>query len=321
MARAAGVDKSTVSRVLNGSGTVAATTRERIISVARELGYRPSAAARALRSGSSSALGVAIAGLGREAAAQFLAGAQAEASRESRAVLVADLESCGPGHPPFELSVDASIGWGWLTEGQRRALNTGPAAPLLVGECAVSQFIGSQEEQIASMAAFRALARLGHQKVALVEEHEDLGTIREAALRDALYESPLSMLGQTEVVRVDEATPQGAFDAVRALLTERWTSAIAVGSPGLAPAVLEAVSESGLQVGEEVSVLLFGDSEWARAYRPQLSVVAHEVMTDGRLAAELALNPSMDLATFEVGQHWEFIPRASFGPPRFMPGC
>ena len=49
VARRAGVSLSTVSQVLNGrSGYASATTRDRVLEVARELGYRPNALARGL---------------------------------------------------------------------------------------------------------------------------------------------------------------------------------------------------------------------------------------------------------------------------------
>lgn len=49
VAKAAGVSITTVSRALNGYGDVSEKTRQRIMRVAKELGYHPSAAARSLR--------------------------------------------------------------------------------------------------------------------------------------------------------------------------------------------------------------------------------------------------------------------------------
>ncbi|MBS3733714.1 MAG: LacI family DNA-binding transcriptional regulator [Phycisphaerae bacterium] len=46
-----GVTKMTVSRALHGTGAVSATTRQRILAAARELGYRPNAAARIMSRG------------------------------------------------------------------------------------------------------------------------------------------------------------------------------------------------------------------------------------------------------------------------------
>ncbi|MFF8433023.1 LacI family DNA-binding transcriptional regulator [Streptomyces bacillaris] len=58
VAHAAGVSKSTASDALQGSGRVAAATRDRVRAVAEELGYRPNSAARRLRRSSTGAIGL-----------------------------------------------------------------------------------------------------------------------------------------------------------------------------------------------------------------------------------------------------------------------
>src|SRR5215212_10277013 len=61
VARQAGVSLSTVSQVLNGRpGYASATTRDRVLEVARELGYRPNALARGLVTSRTGTLGVVI---------------------------------------------------------------------------------------------------------------------------------------------------------------------------------------------------------------------------------------------------------------------
>ena len=61
VAAAAGLSITTVSWALNGKGEVAADTRERVQRIARELGYQPNEAARALRTGRTRILGIAVA--------------------------------------------------------------------------------------------------------------------------------------------------------------------------------------------------------------------------------------------------------------------
>jgi hypothetical protein len=51
MAQLAGVSKQTVSRVFNDSPKVRRETRERVLSAAAQLGYRPNPSARALATG------------------------------------------------------------------------------------------------------------------------------------------------------------------------------------------------------------------------------------------------------------------------------
>jgi DNA-binding LacI/PurR family transcriptional regulator len=61
VAAAAGLSITTVSWALNGKGEVAAETREKVQRVAREMGYQPNEAARALRTGRTRILGIAVA--------------------------------------------------------------------------------------------------------------------------------------------------------------------------------------------------------------------------------------------------------------------
>jgi DNA-binding LacI/PurR family transcriptional regulator len=60
IARRSGVSRSTVSYALSGKRAVSAATRQRIQAVVDELGYRPNAAARALKEGRTRTLGLVI---------------------------------------------------------------------------------------------------------------------------------------------------------------------------------------------------------------------------------------------------------------------
>src|SRR3954447_7694928 len=60
VARRAGVSRSTVSYAITGKRPVSAKTRARIFAVMRDAGYKPNAAAQALRSGATNTLGMAI---------------------------------------------------------------------------------------------------------------------------------------------------------------------------------------------------------------------------------------------------------------------
>jgi DNA-binding LacI/PurR family transcriptional regulator len=62
LAKLAGVSTATVSRSLAGHSTISKATRSRIVSLAREHGYRPNRTARALRTKRASAIGLSITG-------------------------------------------------------------------------------------------------------------------------------------------------------------------------------------------------------------------------------------------------------------------
>ena len=88
VAKAAGVSMMTVSNALNGKSTVAAKTRERVLRIADDLGYRANARAQSLRSGRTGAIGLAIPELDMPFPAHFAAEVTSAAARRGLGVIV-----------------------------------------------------------------------------------------------------------------------------------------------------------------------------------------------------------------------------------------
>ncbi len=70
----AGVSLATVSRVMNNPEKVNPETREKVLAVIKDLGYRPNAIARGLASRKSTTVGIILADVSRASAAQLLNG-------------------------------------------------------------------------------------------------------------------------------------------------------------------------------------------------------------------------------------------------------
>src|ERR671917_1277112 len=97
VAEAAGVHVSTVSRAVNPDTRhlVAETVAARVLAEAARLGFRPDAAAAALRTGRSRLVGALVPGIANPVFAPILAGAESVLAARSYALLVAD-----PGDDP-----------------------------------------------------------------------------------------------------------------------------------------------------------------------------------------------------------------------------
>ena len=101
IAREAGVSKGAVSYALNDRPGLADSTRERILRIADELGWRPNSAARSLSAARANACGLVLARPARTLAVEgffpeFLAGVESELSARSIALtlqLATDVES------------------------------------------------------------------------------------------------------------------------------------------------------------------------------------------------------------------------------------
>ncbi|HOI81912.1 MAG TPA: LacI family DNA-binding transcriptional regulator [Synergistales bacterium] len=81
VAKAAGVNKATVSRVLRGDSRISPSTSEKVWAAVKELGYRPDAIARGLSSSSSDTVGVFLRDISSPWAGEYLAGLERVLSR------------------------------------------------------------------------------------------------------------------------------------------------------------------------------------------------------------------------------------------------
>ncbi|HEY80880.1 MAG TPA: LacI family transcriptional regulator [Anaerolineae bacterium] len=101
IARIAGVSPSTVSRALADSSRISEATRQRIQTIARELAYTPSLAARALVTGASPIIGVVAPSLADPYIASVMRGLEEASHRRGYQRLVASTQ----GDPEQELAM------------------------------------------------------------------------------------------------------------------------------------------------------------------------------------------------------------------------
>jgi DNA-binding LacI/PurR family transcriptional regulator len=92
VAEAAGTSAATASRILNGATTfpVSEDLRRRVVHAARELGYRPHAAARSLRMAQAGAVGMLVPTFDNPVYAQLIGSAFARAAQQSVTMLLAE---------------------------------------------------------------------------------------------------------------------------------------------------------------------------------------------------------------------------------------
>ncbi len=89
IARRAGVSHTTVSRALLGNPLISSNTAERIRRIAAEMGYRPSAAARSLKTNRSEALGVIVSNIDDPYFSEVLQGVETTAQESGYSLFIA----------------------------------------------------------------------------------------------------------------------------------------------------------------------------------------------------------------------------------------
>jgi DNA-binding LacI/PurR family transcriptional regulator len=302
VARAAGVSVAVVSYTLNGRPGVAEGTRERVLRVAEEYGWRPSAAARSLRS-VPRAVGLVLPAEGgvpggvlggEEGLLRFVAALQASVRERGVEVLL-----------HVAADDDATVGAcrDWWAERRVSAVilpdvrrDDARLAGLHDLDLPAVGLDGPADGGVASVRADEAsafaglaghLTALGHRRLARVTAG---GGLAVAAAREAALAAAVAGAGG-EVATVAVADRAGAAAATRRLLEagDRPT-AIVLDDDAAATAALDVARRLGVDVPWELSVVSAADSARCGLVTPSLTALSRDGAAYGAAVGALLLD-------------------------------
>lgn len=312
LARLCGVSQGTVDRALHGRAGIRATTRERILEVARQAGYRPNPAARELITGVSRTVGAVVPSvnnlffmdvlqsLGRklrargltfqvtpaETAEEFFAVLEEFAARRHRLVLAI------PPEEGLEIAPEVTA--------------TFPVATLVSPCAGVRVSFLAPDDAEAGRVAVRYLHARGHRRIA----HLSFARVAHAiAARERGYEEAMRERGLRPVVTRD-STPK----TLRALLETERPTALFCHNDWLASQVMLALAEAGRRVPEDVSVLGVDHGPTLSALNPNLTTLAYP--REAVEAAFLRLLEGKGKPGALKNARFEVIEKRSVGAPR-----
>jgi DNA-binding LacI/PurR family transcriptional regulator len=296
VAARAGVSTALVSIVMRGAKGAGDATRERVLRAAREIGYRPDARARLLRSHRTHLIGVQF-GLQHpfhadlvehmytvaEPAGYQLALSAVAASRSERQATETLLDDrcealilLGPQAPAARLA-DLAARLPVVSVARRLR----PPAPGV-------EVVRTADDDGARQAVDH-LVELGHRDIV----HIDGGRAPGAADRRRGYRSAMATHGLGDRVRLVPGglTEEDGAEAARSLLSDGpRPSAVLAFNDHCATGVLDVFLRSGVAVPGEVSVVGFDDTRLARLAHIDLTTVGQDVHRLAELAIGRAIS-------------------------------
>jgi DNA-binding LacI/PurR family transcriptional regulator len=293
VARLAGVSYQTVSRVLNDSPSIRATTKQRVLDVIAETGFVPNAAARVLVTSRSRTIGVlsqqgtfygpatsvtAIEHAAR-AAGYRLSITTVEGDRESIRVGVDQLMSqsveaivvIAPQRRTFDVLDQTSIGVPFVT---LQGTDFGAHS------MSVDQAAGAR-------LATQHLIDCGHRDIVHLAGPADW---IEAEARARGFAEQLAVAGLTSRPPiVGDWTAESGYRAGRELLRERDFTAVFASNDQMALGFMHACREAGVDVPSAISVVGFDDIPEAAHFSPPLTTVRQNFDELGERAVAILL--------------------------------
>jgi LacI family transcriptional regulator len=291
VASRAGVGVATVSRVLNGSPAVSETTRRRVRAVIDELGYEPSAAARALSTGRTRTVGVVTPFFTQPSVVERLRGVSRAVSEGGYQLVLFDLARPDRlGRLPVGGRIDGLLCVSMCpSEPDLARLRTAGIAVALVDFEHPDLPSVAIDDTAGGRLAVEHLLELGHRRIAFVGDDEDSAWGFESSARRRLgAAAALAEAGGRLIVR---RGPHGRAHAralaARLLALDDPPTAIFAGSDLQAVGVLEAAEAASVDIPGDLSVIGFDDVELARFVG--LTTVAQPLESSGAQGARLLM--------------------------------
>ena len=293
LAALSGVSRATVSRVING-GSVSEATRDRVMAVLEQTGYRPNLAARTLASGRSGVIGVVMHVDAHELFqdpyfSQLLQGMSDALSEMATGMML------WLGNRSKEETLDRILGVGLLEGVIVTAYNLeDPLVDGLLASSLPTVLVGHRRadrsasyvdvdhvqaaDSVTSHLVDAGRRRIGHvtgRRGTVAGEDRILG-----------YRRAMDRAGfPTEDLIADGDFRKASGVSAASTLLDRDVDAIFCANDAMAAGALETIHTRGLRVPEDVALAGFDDLEFAALMDPPLTTVRQGIRSQGAEAA------------------------------------
>jgi len=297
VARLAGVSKSTVSRVLNGSDRVSEASRQAVLRAMEELGFRPNSAARRLAGSADRRVGLLLPFFGSMFSSfyvyEIIRGVgQVVSERDTELLLHFQHEDRNGEDLRRRLTANGALG-GWIIADEmvddgllQEVREAGIPFVLLNRESSdPCHSWATVDNRGGAAAAVEHLTSLGHRRIATLTGplHQPPARERLEGFRSAMMERGLQT-PQRWIARCDFQRQLAAEEAARMLKEEERPTAIFAASDLMAAGVYEAAAALGLRIPDDLSVIGFDDDFIAAQLVPPLTTIRQPLQDAARAA-------------------------------------
>lgn len=292
-----GVSYQTVSRVVNQASHVSAKTREKVEAAMAELNYIPNRVAQQLAGKQTPLIGVATANLALHAPSQIVAAIKSRADQSGASVVIAMVERSGVDackaaiHNLLAQRVTGVIINYPLDENDAIAVAAAcgvvPVLFLDVSEQSpINSIIFSHDD--GARLGVEHLVQHGHQRIALLAgPHASVSArLRLAGWHKYLVRHQLQPVAERE----GDWSAISGFQQTQQLLNEgNIPTAMLVANDQMALGAMRAISEFGLRVGSDISVIGYDDTEDSSCYIPPLTTIKQDFPLLGQTSVDRLL--------------------------------
>ncbi|KGQ70848.1 cytochrome-c peroxidase [Chelonobacter oris] len=321
IAKLAGVSVATVSRVLNDLPSVKAQNKEKVLAAIAALNYQPNLLARQLRTARTGMLLVMVSNIANPFCAAVVKGVEKEAEKNGYRILLCNTESDFARSRSCLQLLSGKMVDGVIT---MDAVSELPELQKIIGafpwvQCAEydpesSVFSVSIDDTAAAEFVIDKLVESGKKRIALINhdlayqysQHREQGYLNRLAHHGLSYRT---------IVYADTLSYLSGKKAALSLLknAERPDAIFAI-SDVLAAGAVNAVTESGFSIPQDIALIGFDGVDISQITVPPLTTIQQPNEDIGRKAVSLLLSQIESDNALDVVHYllpWQFIQRQS----------
>lgn len=313
VAKVAGVSKQTVSRAINDKGEIKEETRQRILAVVRDLGYRPNRLAQAMGTQRSHMVGLVVPDITNPFFPEVARGVQDAALLHQYSALINNTDERGDREIEMleqlaAQGVDGIITFSHRASDEALARFAGSFRPIVMINRQFSHpnvvSIMVNNAKGARLAVEHFVSR-GHRHIGMLTNADfSPSTVRRVqGFQQALQKHGLEHCAERLVGA--EASFAGGYAAASQLLLDFTdTTAIFCYNDLMAIGAIRAMQKLGKRVPDDVSIIGFDNIHFTSMVSPSLSTIHMDKHEIGRVAFERVLlmrdHPNTDNRTIEI---------------------
>lgn len=330
------VSITTVSNILNGKSNVSEETKERVLQIIKETGYKPNYMARGLRASKTNTLGIIIDDLTEFSTPDIIDGIMSYCEEHNYKAILENLRFYSKWGTKWyqnegyqaevnqaieefsSIKVDGII----YVAGHARNISCIPEnldVPFILSYAFTDNKEISTVEFDDEKAAYditKHLIKNGHKRIAVIAGAE--GNIhtgrRLAGFKRAMKENKLTV--KDSDIKFGDWYTESGYKNAKLLFENADYTAVFCFNDLMAAGLYDYLYEKNLVPGKDISVAGYDNRTMSQYLKPQLTTVEIPLYDIGRKSAELILNQIKDPDNFEVQHHFiqcGFIERASVG--------
>jgi DNA-binding LacI/PurR family transcriptional regulator len=301
IAKIAGVSQSTVSRVLNKTGTdlISKETIKRVQEIATEMGYSPNPFARALRGKGTRLIGLVVREMADPFFSSLISEISVQANRLGYRVVLAPAHS----DPDEALKVVTALNTqhtdGVIILGDLRSDEKAIHKILEEHSAVVTMCRGSTLTEVLTINIDNSkgmrllldhLINLGHLKFAFLDGGW-LGDIHERRFAFMEYLHNMRLMINPDWLKVTTNDAEGGYQAMKSLLmVSPRPTAVLASDDVMAIGAMKAVYDSGLTVPKDISITGFDDIDISSYIYPALTTIQQPIQSISEKALYLLLD-------------------------------